>query len=886
MSGVRKHGSLIYVGSQIKFIETPCNVSNVVTILLPDYGVHLISVYRPHSSTLDDDFLLTNFLNEYCQDKETLLMGDFNLPSIQWKLDDPSSAYISPPDLNFYDLFLHLGLEQIIKEPTNFPSGNIIDLCLSSNFERIGTYEVLAPLPSCTHAPVLVHYVFQNSIDSSEVFDGHERLWSRGSYENIHDALINIDWDFELRYLDPQTQFDKISKIIFPLIDRHIPKKSKTVKSVPWKNSPSSSLKLKKTETWSKFKRVRGDTGRDSEETAVAWNEFRLVNEEIKLFVLNSQISYEKSLVAQINSHPKLFHSYIKHKKVNPPCIGPLKLPDGQLTDDPRAMAELFLQSFSGVFNDVLNVVPSSNQSCSTAIEPLVITPDLVYKTLKFLDPNKCMGDDGFHPRLLRNLASVLSKPLSILFTNSLNRGVLPDSWLNSTVVPIYKKVSRYDPLNYRPISITSVVCKTLERIIVSKIMEHLESNNLLSEEQYGFRSGRSTTDQLLLTYEYVSEQVDKKGTVDLVFFDFEKAFDKVMHFVLLRKLSDLGIDGKILHWIAQFLTNRRMRVRVGESVSSSIRVRSGVPQGTCLGPILFLVYINYVASKLKCFYKIFADDIKVYIGYALDSGNSHSSRLQADIDKLVETSESWGLSLNIKKCSVMRFCPNRPGVSFSGISPYKVGNSHLKFSSSQSDLGVVIDRQLKFHSHINKVVGNVGAMMTNLLASTVCRSRDFMLDLYTSHIRPKIEYASSVWNVGYKGDDKKLERLQRRWTRNIHGLENLQYHERLQCLNLFSVQGRLLRYDLIQVWKIISGNSCIPIQTMFEINTYTATRGHPYKLRVKRCRTEIRQKFFSQRTVEVWNSLKSDTVTASTLDSFKRLLQADLGQRLFNYVQ
>ena len=167
-----------------------------------------------------------------------------------------------------------------------------------------------------------------------------------------------------------------------------------------------------------------------------------------------------------------------------------------------------------------------------------------------------------------------------------------------------------------------------------------------------------------------------------------------------------------------------------------------------------------------------------------------------------------------------MSFCLNKQGVSFSGVFPYKLSSSHLKFSLSQSDFGVVIHRQLKFHSHINKVVGNGGAMMTISLASTVCRLKDFMLDLYMSSIRPKIEYASSVWYVGYKGDDEKLESVQRRWTRHIHGLENLQYQERLQCLKLFSVQGRLLRYDLIQFWKIFSTNSCTPIQTMFEINT------------------------------------------------------------------
>ena len=158
------------------------------------------------------------------------------------------------------------------------------------------------------------------------------------------------------------------------------------------------------------------------------------------------------------------------------------------------------------------------------------------------------MGGDGLHPRLLINLSLELSVPLCMLFQTSFESGVLPDYWLSSTIVPIFKKGSRYNPLNYRPISITSVLCKSLERIIVSHIMGYLNDNDILSENQYGFRPGYSTTDQLLQTYNYITSHLDNGRVVDLVFFDFEKAFDRVNHFILIGKLYDLGIDGKFLH--------------------------------------------------------------------------------------------------------------------------------------------------------------------------------------------------------------------------------------------------------------------------------------------------------------------------------------------------
>ena len=235
------------------------------------------------------------------------------------------------------------------------------------------------------------------------------------------------------------------------------------------------------------------------------------MNAEIKNYCIESQKSYELSLISQMDRNPKLFHAYIKHRKVSRPSIGPLQLPDDSLTDSLVAMAECFLQGFASVFCHFVPSNPAQNQFCFNNVDPLIISPDDVQQVLMALDPNSSMGDDGIHPRLLINLSSVLSVPLSVLFNNSLNSSILPGDWLESTVVPVYKKGPRYNPLNYRPISITSVVCKSLERLIVSHICEYLEINELISEHQYGFRSGYSTTEQLLLTYDYVGRHLDKK---------------------------------------------------------------------------------------------------------------------------------------------------------------------------------------------------------------------------------------------------------------------------------------------------------------------------------------------------------------------------------------
>ena len=194
-------------------------------------------------------------------------------------------------------------------------------------------------------------------------------------------------------------------------------------------------------------------------------------------------------------------------------------------------------------------------------------------------------------------------------------------------------------------------------------------------------------------TYEDVSLASENGKITDLVFFDFSKAFDRVSHVVLLDKLARLGISGGLLNWIRSFLVHRRMRVRIADHLSDPVRVESGVPQGSVLGPILFLLYVNHVVSELTCKFKIFADDIKMYLSYERASNDGASELLQTNIDRLVNTSASWNLDINSSKCAVLRFCPKNSPLPSTGRSPYLVGGASLDFVESHMDLGILIHK-------------------------------------------------------------------------------------------------------------------------------------------------------------------------------------------------
>ena len=224
-------------------------------------------------------------------------------------------------------------------------------------------------------------------------------------------------------------------------------------------------------------------------------------------------------------------------------------MPSGQLSDDARQMCECLADAFASVFTDTVPSNPAPHQEHDGALEMLHLSVDGVKMALSQVDENSSVGPDGIHPMILKNCASELAEPLTIIFNKSLQEGSVPSQWKSAVVTPIFKKGVRYDPLNYRPISINSACGKELERVICSHLRNYLESNSLLSERQFGFRTGRSTVDQLLLVYDEVSKMVDKGGAVDVILFDFSKAFDIVSHAIMLNKLNRLGVQDKLWQW-------------------------------------------------------------------------------------------------------------------------------------------------------------------------------------------------------------------------------------------------------------------------------------------------------------------------------------------------
>ena len=872
---VRKHGSAIYIKDSIKHQELKISIPNVTATYLVEYNLYILSVYRPPSYTGQENLQLLSFLRDFVFAREVLILGDFNLPTLNWSLPSVLDSYIRPVDREFYDSFSLAGLTQWVDFPTFFPSGNIIDLVLTTDDDRIGEVYSVAPLPGCHHCPVVCSLVFMLHIDDDENMDQQveKYSWIRADFPNISYDIAAVDWEQTFNDMSVEQCYTFFVEVIADSINRNVPVRRPTVRG-KWLDRPPRAMVIQRRQLWVEYKTTRNNYGRDSDEAMAALSAFNAANHSYRNYSKYRQSSYELKLANLIPEAPKLFHAYLRQRKKGCPRVGPLRKEDSALTYDYAAMSELFADAFSSVYIPNAPANPYPYQTHNGSMEELVVTLDAVLEVLSSLSKTSSAGTDNVHPSILVNCAEAVALPLTLIIRRTLDSGILPSQWKISRVAPIFKSGSKYDPLNYRPVSITSAPCKVAERLIVNHILEYFNREEILSTRQFGFRKGRSTEDQLLLSYGKIARDVDLGYEVDAVYLDFSKAFDVISHHVLVGKLEAIGFPPHIIGWIRSFLCGRSMHVTVGSSKSGRREVLSGVPQGSVLGPLLFILYINSVGVEMNCEWYAFADDLKLFSSHRRTEGGFRGNHLQQDLDTLRTICESWNLFLNPTKCVVIKFGRNPHSRYSDGEnSGYMLGTNPLKLVVSHRDLGITVDSSLKFHHHTAKIVNKASGLINQLLRSTICRSPNFMIILFVSHIRPILEYCSTVWNLGYRGDLVKLESIQRRWTREVNGLAGIDYQNRLQLLRLYSIKGRLLRADLIKLWKIFHDQYEVGLDILFERTYHRATRGHIYKISIPRCQTETFRRFFGVRLADIWNNIPANVVEAETLATFKSRL-------------
>ena len=408
--------------------------------------------------------------------------------------------------------------------------------------------------------------------------------------------------------------------------------------------------------------------------------------------VRKSKRNFEHKLAQNIKSDSKSFYAYVRSKQNVRDKVGPLVDNAGNIITQGFLMAEELNMHFSSVFTreDTSSIpVPETKFKGSEGerLGQLVVTPEVVVSKINNMNENKSPGVDGISPKILKETVEQISTPLAHVFNMSLKEGIVPFAWKEANIIPLFKKGSRNKSVNYRPVSLTSVICKLLETIIRDHMMDFLIKHKLINLSQHGFLKAKSCLTNLLCFLEEITKWVDDGSPVDVIYLDFQKAFDKVPHQRLISKLKSHGMGNSIINWIEQWLKDRRQRVVVDGEVSSWKSVLSGVPQGSVLGPILFLVYINDLEEGVTGKLLKVADDTKLF-RKVKEIGDKQN--LQDDIDKLVKWSEKWQMLFNFGKCKCLHTGSGNTGMN------YEMGGTILSTTVKEKDLGVTMNANMK----------------------------------------------------------------------------------------------------------------------------------------------------------------------------------------------
>ncbi|XP_059578763.1 RNA-directed DNA polymerase from mobile element jockey isoform X1 [Alligator mississippiensis] len=809
--------------------------------------------YRPPHQGEEIDSGLLRQLLETIKAKEAVVMGDLNYPDICWETQTAKSHH----SRRFLTGVQDLHLTQEVHGPTR---GNaILDLVLATGDDMVGDLQIGSHLGDSDH--LIIEFFIKRQV--GKVTSRVKVLDFRKADLNelrqlVEDALQSRSFEVT----GAQEGWLCLKEMILHAQSETIlmrGKRGKGARRLPWLTREIQGSLRAKRGAHKKWK--QGEITKDKYTSpACACREA----------VRRAKATMELRMASQVKDNKKLFFRYIGSKTKAQGGIGPLLNGQKQSVTDRGDKAELLNEFFASVFlseghdKSLTGVVERQQQGARLPC----VDSEMVQSHLEELDAFKSAGPDELHPRVLKALANIIAEPLARIFERSWRTGQVPEDWKRANVVPIFKKGRKEDPGNYRPVSLTSILGKIFEKIIKAHICESPAGQIMLRGHQHGFVAGRLCLTNLVSFYDQVTKHLDTGGGVDVGYLDFRKAFDMVSHPILVNKLRGCDVDDYTVQWVANWLEGPTQRVVVDGSVSTWKGVGSGVPQGSVLGPILFNVFISDLDEGVKCTLSKFADVTKLWGEVDMPEGRE---QLQADLDRLDTWAENNRMQFNKEKCKVLHL--GRKNVQHT----YSLGNDLLGGTEVERDLGVLADSKMNMSRQCDEAIRKANGTLSCISRCMTNRSKEVILPLYRALVRPQLEYCVQFWAPHFKRDVDNLERVQRRATRMVKGLQAKPYEERLENLDLFSLCKRRLRGDLVAAYKFIMGAQKGIGEVLFTKAPPGVTRNNGHKLAESRFRLDIRKNSFTVRVAKVWNGLPREVVLSPTLGIFKRRLDRHL---------
>ena len=820
----------------------------------------ILCIYRPPNITNSGDLELLRVIDDFMalNLSYNIILGDFNMPNADFKsLRAPAKL------MPFVECCAKYYLRQHVRESTRPNSNSVLDLIFSTIGTNVHEVSVEECLGSSDHS--VINFLVDVPLSYNPVnFYPPKRNYYRADWNLFSKILSDINWDSVFDTSDIEHVWLSFKRQIIGAIQAAIPLR----KGRPWrlKSSPKVRTALRYARRChSIYKQLQTSDSLIKYVKAKAYLQ-QLINKQVLFF--------ENHIIQSLQDNPKRFWSYVNTKlKSKGSCIDRLK-DNNEVIEDPTKMAELFADHFYNCFNHNGNLPNSRNLisyvSTEKTLTNIKIDFNAVSRIVKSL-PNKCSEDlDGLSYAVIKGGGDILSLQMCRLFQMSLSTETIPSDWKKSMIYPIKKKTNPKTVNDFRPISITSCICRIFERIIRDAVQRFLRDNFSLNLSQHGFMRGRSTLTTHLVYSNEISTALDHGLCVDCVYFDFSKAFDSVRHDYLIQKLLNIGISGKLLNWIRNYLQNRTQIVNINGAVSTERQVTSGVIQGSVLGPILFTIFVNDIDEHItSCLILKYADDLRIYRSFKSDllSQQHNGVLFQNDINSLVAWSKTWDMKFNVSKCCILHY--GRTNMK----NIYKIDDGQIVSRKSEKDLGVIFSNKFKFNEHIETITKKANQKLGIIARVFKNRSTKNIMPLYVALVRPLLEYNSVVWSPITNKYDQKIEKIQRRMLKLLSDqyFEDLSYQQKLKEIKLLSLRARRIQHQLTIMFKMKNNMVDLCFDDFFEKNSYNRTRGNLYKLLVPKSATKMRKGFFSCACVRHWNLLKSSEISVRSCRLFKK---------------
>ena len=825
--------------------------------------------------------LYMNILNE--KPYTMLFAGDFNAHSINWWPEGDNTS----EGIQLDNIFSDLNLTQIISEPTHFRehcSPSCIDLILSDQPNIVLESGVRPSLdPTCKHQITFCKINFK--IPPAPVYN--RRVWhfNKANSTLISKAISQFPWQTRLEQIgnNPTLQVELLNETILNIMSNFVPNGISKIKpSEPdWINRKIKAMLKKQNRIYKKLKRHGF-----REEDKISLNLYRTECAKAIEISKHNYLSDLGNKLADKNTGQKTYwkivNKFLNNCKI--PRIPPL-LVDNEFIMNCDEKALLFNKYFVSQCQpfESNSVLPPPNLLTNSKLTHFEITNEQILNILRTLNVNKAHGPDDISVNMIKLCENELVIPLKLIFKNILETGIFPDQWKKANVTPVHKKDDKQLIKNYRPISLLPVFAKVYERIIFNNLYNYFIHNNLITNNQSGFRPGDSVTNQLLYLVHEIHKSFDSIDNIEVrsVYLDMSKAFDKVWHEGLIYKLEQNGISENLLKLLKSYLSKRKQRVVVNGMASDWGNINSGIPQGSVLGTLLFLIYINDLENGIKSSIKFFADDTSLFS--IVNNPITSAENINNDLKLISRWATQWKMSFNpdpTKPAEEIIFSHRRHPVDHP---PIYFNNVKVKQVKEHKHLGLILDSKLTFESHVNEKLAKARkgiGIIKYISAYVPIKTLD---QIYKMYVRPHLDFCDviyhipkihSVFNSSFRlvGLMERIERVQYQAALAITGAwKGTSLNKIYDELGWETLTDRRWFHRLVQFYKIRNGltpqylKNSLPTISVNRYNTRSEKEFHEIN-----CRKTSYMNSFYPNSVKIWNEIGPDHRQARSLKEFK----------------